>query len=150
MKFIKNFCVCLFILLSFNFILIYNVNATEENIPNIESPAAILMDLKTGKILYEKNINEKMYPASLTKVMTAILTLENCELNEVATVSYDAVMSISSGYVTANLQIGEEVTVEQLLYVLMVGSANDSAVVLAEHISGSVEDFAVLMNEKAK
>lgn len=150
MKIVKKFCVCLFILLSFNFVLIYNVNASEENIPNVESPAAILMDLNTEKILYEKNINEKMYPASLTKVMTAILTLENCELNEVATVSYDAVMSISSGYVTANLQIGEEVTVEQLLYVLMVGSANDSAVVLAEHISGSVEDFANLMNEKAK
>ena len=150
MKFIKKFCVCLFILLSFNFVLIYNVNASDENIPNIESPAALLMDLNTGKILYEKNINQKMYPASLTKVMTAILTLENCELNEVATVSYDAVMSITSGYVTANLQIGEEVTVEQLLYVLMVGSANDSAVVLAEHISGSVEDFAVLMNEKAR
>ena len=150
MKFIKKFCVCLFILLSFNFVLIYNVNASDENIPNIESPAALLMDLNTGKILYEKNINKKMYPASLTKVMTAILTLENCELNEVATVSYDAVMSITSGYVTANLQIGEEVTVEQLLYVLMVGSANDAAVVLAEHISGSVEDFADLMNQKAK
>jgi len=148
MKFIKKFCVCLFVLLSF--CLIYNVNASVENVPNIESPAAILMDLNTGKILYEKNINKKMYPASLTKVMTAILALENCNLNEVATVSYDAVMSIASGYVTANLQIGEEVTVEQLLYVLMVGSANDSAVVLAEHISGSVEDFAVLMNEKAK
>ena len=150
MKSIKKFCICLLILLSFNFVLIYNVNAAETNIPNVASPSAVLMDLNTGKILYEKNINKKMYPASLTKVMTAILTLEKCELNEVATVSYDAVMSISSGYVTANLQIGEELTVEQLLYVLMVGSANDAAVVLAEHISGSVEDFSVLMNEKAK
>ena len=59
MKFIKKFCVFLFILLSFS--LIYNVNASVENIPNIESPSAILMDLKSGKILYEKNINEKMY-----------------------------------------------------------------------------------------
>ena len=150
MKSIKKFCVCLFVLLSFNFVLTYNVNASNENIPNIESPAALLMDLNTGKILYEKNINKKMYPASLTKVMTAILTLENCELDEIATVSYNAVMSITSGYVTANLQIGEEVTIEQLLYVLMVGSANDAAVVLAEHISGSAEDFADLMNEKAK
>ena len=150
MKTIKKFCVCLFVLLIFNFVLLYDVNANVEDVPNIESPSALLMDLNTGKILYEKNMNKKMYPASLTKVMTAILALENCELNEVATVSYDAVMSISSGYVTANLQIGEEVTVEQLLYVLMVGSANDAAVVLAEHISGSVEDFADLMNEKAK
>jgi len=150
MKVIKKFCICLFILLSLNFVFICNVNASVENIPNIASPSALLMDLNTGKMLYEKNINEKMYPASLTKVMTAILALENCELNEVATVSYNAVMSISSGYVIANLQIGEEVTVEQLLNVLLVGSANDSAVVLAEHISGSVEAFAELMNSKAK
>lgn len=148
MKIIKKFCVFLFILLSFNFVLVYNVNASD--IPDIHSPSALLMDLNSGKILYEKNINQKMYPASLTKVMTAILTLENCELDEVATVSYDAVMSISSGYVTANLQVGEEVTVEQLLYVLMVASANDAAVVLAEHVSNSVEDFADLMNNKAK
>ena len=150
MKVLKKFCVCLFVLLSLNFVLICNVNANEENVPNIKSPSAILINLNTGKILYEKNVNEKMYPASLTKVMTAILTLENCDLNEVATVSYDAVMSISAGYVSANLQIGEEITVEDLLYVLMVGSANDVAIVLAEHISGSVEDFSVLMNEKAK
>ena len=148
MKIIKKFCVCLFILLSLNFVLVYNVNASD--IPNIHSPSALLMDLKSGKILYEKNINQKMYPASLTKVMTAILALENCDLDEIATVSYDAVMSISSGYVTANLQVGEEITIEQLLYVLMVASANDAAVVLAEHISGSVEGFSDLMNKKAK
>ncbi len=150
MKCLKKICVCMLILLSLNFILIYFVNADDESIPNISSPSAILMDLKTGKILYEKNIDEKMYPASLTKVMTAIITLENCDLNEIATVSYNAVMSISTGYVTANLKVGEELTVEQLLYVLMVGSSNDAAIVLAEHVSGSVEEFAKVMNEKAK
>lgn len=150
MKSIKKFCVCLFILLSLCTILLPISNADEENIPNIASPSAILMDLKTGKILYQKNIDKKMYPASLTKVMTAIIVLENCNLNEIATVSYDAVMSISPGYVTANLQVGEELTVEQLLYVLMVGSSNDAAIVLAEHVSGSVEEFAKVMNEKAK
>lgn len=150
MKFVKKLCVYLFILLSLNFVLIPKVNADEENFPNISSPSAILMDLKNGKILYEKEIDKKMYPASLTKVMTAVIVLENCDLNDVATVSYDAVMSLSSGYVTANLQIGEELTVEQLLYVLMVGSANDAAIVLAEHVSGSVDEFSKLMNEKAK
>ena len=150
MKYIKKFCVCLFILLSLNIIVIPKVSADLESIPNISSPSAILMDLKSGTILYEKNIDKKMYPASLTKVMTAIIVLENCDLNEVATVSYDAVMSISYGYVTANLQIGEELTVEQLLYVLMVGSSNDAAIVLAEHVAGSVEEFSKLMNEKAK
>lgn len=123
----------------------------EENVPEIGCPSALLMDYNSGKILYEKNIYEKRYPASLTKIMTAIVVLEHCEdLNEKATVSYDAVMSISMGYVTANLQINEELTIEQLLYVLMVGSSNDAAVVLAEHVSGSVEEFANLMNEKAK
>lgn len=108
------------------------------------------MDLPTGKILYEKDINKKMYPASLTKVLTCIIAIEECKLNDVATVSYDSVMSLGSGYVTANLQIGEELSVEQLLYVLMIASSNDAAIVLAEHISGSVEEFANLMNEKAK
>lgn len=150
MKFIKKLCAILLVLLSFNFILIYNVNADDESIPSIASPSAILMDLKSGKTLYEKDIDKKMYPASLTKVMTAVIVLENCDLNDIATVSYDAVMSLSSGYVTANLQIGEELTVEQLLYVLMVGSSNDAAIVLAEHVSGSVDEFSKLMNEKAK
>lgn len=150
MKFIKKFCIYLFIFLSLNMCLITNVKAEEEKAPNISSPAALLMDLRSGKLLYEKNINKKMYPASLTKVMTAIIALEKCDLSDIATVSYDAVMTLSSGYVTANLQIGEELTVEQLLYVLMVGSSNDAAIVLAEHISGSVEDFSKLMNEKAK
>ena len=148
-SFINNLFICLLLLLSLSMIFSPFVNA-EEEIPDIASPSALLMDYSSGKILYEKNINEKRYPASLTKIMTAIIVLENCELSDIATVSYDAVMSLSSGYVTANLQIGEELTVEQLLYVLMVGSSNDAAIVLAEHVSGSVEKFADLMNEKAK
>ena len=148
-SFINNLFICLLLLFSLSMIFSPFVNA-EEELPDIASPAALLMDYSSGKILYEKNINEKRYPASLTKIMTAIIVLENCELSDVATVSYDAVMSLSSGYVTANLQIGEELTIEQLLYVLMVGSSNDAAIVLAEHVSGSVESFADLMNEKAK
>lgn len=146
----KKYCICLFLLLLLNIILSPFVLADEVSSPNISSPAALLMDLSSGKVLYEKNINEKRYPASLTKVMTALVVLENCDLKDIATVSYDAVMSLSSGYVTANLQIGEELTVEQLLYVLMVGSSNDAAIVLAEHVSGSVEAFSDLMNQKAK
>ncbi|MDO5555964.1 MAG: D-alanyl-D-alanine carboxypeptidase family protein [Clostridia bacterium] len=150
MRYFKNFCICLFLLLTLNILFVPFVNANESNTPNISSPSALLMDFSSGKILYEKNMNEKKYPASLTKVLTAIIVLENCELNDVATVSYDSVMSLSSGYVTANLQIDENLTIEQLLYVLMVGSSNDAAIVLAEHVSGSVEAFAELMNEKAK
>ena len=116
----------------------------------INSPVALLMEMSTGKIVYEKDIYEKVYPASLTKVLTAIIVLENCSLEETATCSYDAIMGVEYGYVVGNLQIGEELTVEQLLNVLMVASANDAAVVLAEHVAGTVEEFAVLMNEKAK
>lgn len=149
-NYIKKFCVCLFILIILNTILLPFVNADDSSTPNISVPSALLMDSASGKILYEKNINEKRYPASLTKIMTAIIVLENCELSDIATVSYDAVMTLSSGYVTANLQEGEELTVEQLLYVLMVGSSNDAAIVLAEHVAGSIENFSNLMNEKAK
>lgn len=150
-NFMKKICVCLFLLLILNMFLLPFVSANEETTaPDIFSPSALLMDSASGKILYEKNINEKRYPASLTKIMTAIIVLENCDLSDVATVSYDSVMTLSSGYVTANLQIGEELTIEQLLYVLMVGSSNDAAIVLAEHVAGSIEEFSNLMNEKAK
>lgn len=99
--------------------------------PETYSGADILLDLNTSKILYSKNADEKMYPASTTKVMTAILTLENCKLTDVATVSHNAVFSIPSGYSIASLREGEELTIEQLLNVLLIPSANDAAVVLA-------------------
>lgn len=82
--------------------------------------------------------------------MTAILTVENCKLDDVATVSHNAVYSIPYDYTHASLKEGEELTIEQLLYALMIPSANDAAIVLAEHISGSVEEFAKLMNKKAE
>lgn len=150
LNFLKKFVVCLFLILIFTITFVTLVNANENSTINIESPVALLMDSSTGKILYEKNIYEKMYPASLTKVMTAIIVLENCNLSDTATVSQNAINSISFGYVTANLKEGEELTIEQLLYLLMVGSCNDAAIVLAEHVSGSVDNFSVLMNEKAK
>lgn len=148
MKIIKKFFICLLILFFFyGFSFTY---ATDSKDLSIDAQSALLMDLSTGKILYEKNINEKMYPASTTKVMTAILVLEKCNLNDTVVISKNAVSSVSFGYVTANLKVDEELTVEQLLHVLMVGSSNDAAIALAEHVSGSVENFTILMNEKAK
>ncbi len=114
------------------------------------SPSCLLMELNTGKILYEKNINEKMYPASTTKLMTAILAVENCKLDDIATVSYNAISIVPDGYSTALLKEGEEVSIENLLNVMLVPSANDAANVVAEHVSGSIEEFAKLMNKKAK
>lgn len=114
------------------------------------SSSCLLMDAKTGKIIYAKNAYEKLYPASTTKLMTAILTLENCKLTDTAIVSHNAIYSIPVGYSHASLKEDEELTIEQLLNVLLIPSANDAAIVLAEHISGSVEEFSKLMNEKAK
>ncbi|WP_099187400.1 D-alanyl-D-alanine carboxypeptidase family protein [Tepidibacter mesophilus] len=114
---------------------------------NLIGESAILMDYDTGKILYGKNIHKKMYPASTTKVMTALLTLENCDLDEIVTVDYDL------GYIDGSgiyIKQGESFTVETLLRALLIKSANDAAVVLANHISGSTEEFAKLMNKRAK
>lgn len=117
---------------------------------SVNAPVAILMDANTGKILYEKNAYEKMYPASTTKIMTAILALENRDLSHIAKVSYNAIFTVPSGYTNANLQLDEELTMEQLLKVLLLPSANDAANVIAEDIGGSVESFASMMNTKAK
>lgn len=102
-----------------------------------------------GQILYERNSNQKLYPASLTKVLTSVVVMENCNLDDNVTVNQTALDSVEFGYITANLKAGEIFTVEQLLNILMVSSANDAALILAEHVSGSVENFCKLMNETA-
>lgn len=117
---------------------------------SIKSKAGILVEVSTGRILYEKNSTEKMWPASTTKIMTAILVIEKCDLDEIVTVNESAIESIPSGYVTCDLQVGEEIKVRDLLKALMIKSANDAACVLAEHVSGSVVEFADLMNQKAR
>ncbi len=132
------------LLLSINFSFVF----AQSEEPKLVSQAGILIDNKTGKVLYSKNATEKMYPASTTKIITAILALEHCNLNDKVTVSYDTIMSIPDGYSSASLQVGEELTVEQLLQLLLVHSANDSANALAEHIGGSVESFVSMMNTK--
>lgn len=150
MKFRKIYIILILILLFNSFIFSSNIYAGENYVNlNIYSPSVLLMDAKSGKLLCEKNCNEKRYPASTTKMMTAILAVENCELSDIATVSYNAISSLPAGYTTANLQLGEELTIEQLLHVLLIPSANDAAIVLAEHIAGSTESFATMMNTKA-
>ena len=148
MRFKKFFTSIFLVFIVFSYIL-PNISLGVDNNLNIYSPNAILIERETNKILYEKNAYEKKYPASTTKIMTAILALENCQLTDVATVSYDAIMTVPVGYTTANLQLGEELTIEQLLNLLLISSANDAGNVIAEHIAGSVESFATMMNTKA-
>lgn len=117
---------------------------------SIDAKASLIVELNSGKIIHEENAEDKNYPASVTKILTAILVLENCELNDVATVTRSAISNIPSGYVIAPLFVGEKMKVEDLLYALMLKSANDAAYVLAEHVGGSVEGFSDMMNKKAE
>ena len=128
------------------------VEEVDESDPlGLISQGAVLMELDTGSVLYDKNMNERMFPASITKILTAILVLENCDdLSETTTASKYAVESITNGYTTAGIKEGETFTIEQLLEVMMLKSANEAATILAEYVSGSVDEFAKLMNDKAK
>lgn len=113
--------------------------------PDIDS--VLILDPRTGDVLFEKNADVMRYPASTTKILTALLALENCKLDEQVTVSHVAA-SVEGSRIY--LMEGEILTVEQMLYALLVHSANDAAIALAEHVSGDVQSFAVLMNERAQ
>ena len=122
--------------------------------PDPQCAKAILVDANYGEVLYEKNAYEKAYPASITKVMTALLILEAMEdgrlsADTVVTVSEYAAKKDFSNESTANLKAGEELTVEQLLYCLLLPSANDAAKALAEALDGSTTEFAARMNRRA-
>ena len=116
---------------------------------SIGSTAAIMVEKSTGRILYEKRSTEKLYPASTTKIMTAIVVLENANLDDMVTISKTSLENIPSGYVTVDLVEGEEISVKDLLYALMLPSANDAAYALAEYVGGTVEGFSTMMNDKA-
>lgn len=145
---LKKFFVFTFSLILFIFLYINPVCYADTDHPDISADAAYVIDNATNKVLYSKNENKRLYPASTTKILTAIIVLENCNLNDVVTASYNAVMSIPEGYSTANIGIGEQLTVEQLLELLLVHSANDAGNVLAEHTGGSIESFVSMMNTK--
>ena len=113
------------------------------------SAGSVLMDIDTGALLYAKNPEEKAYPASITKLMTALLVYENCAMDEMVSFSHNAVYSIERGSSNVGIDEGQSMTVQECLYCLMLASANEVANALAEHVGGSVEGFADMMNEKA-
>lgn len=117
--------------------------------PSVYAESAIVMEADTGTILYAKDIEEANYPASITKIMTALVTLEHCDLSEEVEFSYYATHSIEYGSSSIARTEGEILTVEETLYALMLSSANECANALAEHVAGSNEAFAELMNQKA-
>lgn len=115
--------------------------------PEVQSPSVILMEMSTGTVLYEKSSDERNYPASITKIMTTLLALENSDLNEVVTFSDDAINNTEGSGIYRDY--GEQMTMEQCLYAVMLNSANECAYAVAEHVGGTVEHFVDMMNEKA-
>jgi D-alanyl-D-alanine carboxypeptidase len=118
--------------------------------PDIVAQSAILIDADTGAILYEKDAHAKGYPASTTKILTGLLTIENCGLDETVTFSSAAANSVTYEDASLGTKAGEQYSVEQALYGLLLYSANEIAYGLAEHVSGSLAAFTELMNKRAK
>lgn len=122
---------------------------TEAKVPKLYSEAAILMDAKTGEILFQKNGKKKEYPASITKCLTSLVAIEHNNLQDVITFSEDAVYDVDVGSSSIARDVGEELTVEQTLYGAMLESANECCNAIAEQTAGSKAGFSDMMNQKA-
>lgn len=116
----------------------------------LTAEGAIVIDANSGAVIWGKNINEQYCPASITKLMTALVVLDECSLDEEVTVTHEAVSNLESGASAVGLGEGDKLSVEELLYAMLLRSANDAANVLAYHVSGSIEDFAAEMTANAK
>lgn len=117
---------------------------------DITSTAAVVMEDSTNTILYAKNMDQTLYPGSTVKIMTTLLALENSQLTDEVTMTETGVSGVTDGGVSISAQLDEVFTMEQCLYAIMVGSANDIALQVAEHVGGSVEAFVEQMNTRAK
>ena len=117
--------------------------------PIVQAEAAIVMSHLLG-LYYMKNINSTHFPASITKILTTLIALENSTLNETVTFSRDAVFGIERNSSHIGIDVGEKLTMQQCLYGIMLASANEVCNAVAEHIAGSTSEFANMMNQKAK
>ena len=117
--------------------------------PDITSTAAVIMEDSTNTTLYAKNMDQVLYPGATVKVMTTLLALENTQLSDQVTMTATGVSGVTDGGANISAQIDEIFTVEQCLYAIMLASANDVALQLAEHIGGSVDGFVQMMNARA-
>lgn len=116
---------------------------------DISSEAAVVMEDSTNTILYSKNADEVLYPGSTVKIMTCLLALENCQLTDEVTMTATGVSGVTDGGASIASQVDEVFTIEQCLYAIMVASANDIALQIAELTGGSVEAFVQMMNDRA-
>ncbi len=124
-------------------------SAVVDGTPITNAASAVVYEFNSDTMLLAQNIDEKIYPASFVKIMTAILALENGNLADQVTVTGTALGTVASNSSSAKLVSGEKLTLKDLLYCMLTGSANDAAAVIAEHIGGTVKDFVALMNVKA-
>ena len=140
--------ICRFLFLALISLNVFTINAfAEEKPPNLNAESALLMDAKTGQVLYSKEANKKQFPASTTKVLTALVVLDNAKLTDVVTVGKNPPFADGS---SIGLKEGEKFTVETLLTGLLLESGNDCAEALAEYVGGTTSNFVKMMNEKAK
>lgn len=118
--------------------------------PSVNAESAIVMEASTGLILYEKNIKDSHYPASITKIMTALIAIENSSLSDVVTFSKNAIYDVELDSSRIGIDVGEQLTMQQCLYAILLESANEVTYAVAEHVAGSIPAFAQMMNDRAK
>lgn len=116
----------------------------------VDAEASILVNAETGEIVHADNEKEKKYPASCTKIMTALLAVEKCSLDTVVTMQEEDFVDVKNGASNAGLKVGEKITIENLLYCLMLPSGNEAANALARTAGGTVDQFVSMMNDRAK
>ena len=148
MKRILSFFLCLTLLCGGFCIPAHGAAAWPSDL-SISAEGGIVMDADSGAVLYGKNMHTSYYPASITKILTALIVIEHCNMDEVVTFSRNAIFNVEPGSTSAGMDVGDQLTVRDCLYALLLRSANEVANALAEHVSGSMEAFAGLMNEKA-
>ena len=122
---------------------------TDPSAPSIVANAAIVIDAKTGAVLYGKNMDRRCYPASITKVMTCLVALDHTTMTDTVTFSENAIWGIERDSNHIALDVGEQISVEDCFYAILLQSANEASIGMAEHVAGSVEAFADMMNAKA-
>ena len=139
-----TFLVCIIGLLLFH----SDIDAKKK--PSISAESAIVMDVQSGTILYEKNMDKKQYPASITKIMTALIAIENSSLSETVTYSREAVTNLEINASNIEIKPGEKLSMEDSLYAILLMSANEACNGVAEHIAGGIDNFVKMMNARAK
>lgn len=150
MRLMKRLTQAILLLLILSNIFVYAGAVNAADIPDIKSETAVLVDADTGQVLYQKDMNKRMYPASITKIMTGMLALRDGNLSDYITISDEAVRTVDSSSANIALSPGEQLTLEQALYAISVASANDAANGIAEAIGGTIEDFVAMMNLTAQ